>query len=210
MRDGRQCLWRIYAHFALPGVESAGLRITFAVVDLTSVELVGGDLGLEDFWNRWCDCVSRVADNPARSTYQRLFANEMCESKMMQMCVRDYDEQPYDHAERTWEFMEMKGRACFERARQRENLSQTQHSLSGEKTTPAGDDGRCGSRCPISTARWTGPGPSDSSTDYTASLIRAIGLMLHFDQRNRRFPLRRNKERLMDRAGLMELGHASG
>jgi hypothetical protein len=48
------------------------------------------------------------------------------------MCVRDYDELLHGHVEKTWEHMEQKGRACFERARQRENLTQSQHCLSGK------------------------------------------------------------------------------
>jgi hypothetical protein len=69
MCDGRQCLWYIYTHFALPGMEAAGVKITFAVIDLTTIKLIGGDAGLENFWNRWCNCMARVTDNPARSTY---------------------------------------------------------------------------------------------------------------------------------------------
>jgi hypothetical protein len=82
-------------------VETAGLEIIFAVIDLTTIKLVGGDLRLAGFWNRWCDCVGRVTDNPARTTCQHLFVGEMRKSKMMTMCVRDYDELPRDHAERT-------------------------------------------------------------------------------------------------------------
>jgi hypothetical protein len=76
----------------LPGVESAGLKIAFAVIDLTSIKLAGSDGGLGDFWSRWCDCMARVTDNPAWSTCQHMFADEMRESKMMNVCVRDYDE----------------------------------------------------------------------------------------------------------------------
>jgi hypothetical protein len=126
MCNGRQCLWYIYAHFSPPGVETAGLEIAYAVIDLITIKLIGGDDGLEDFWNRWFDCVSRITDNPPRTTCQHLFVNEMRKSKIMAMYVlRDY-------VEKTWEHMELKGRACFERARQRENLTQSQHCLSGK------------------------------------------------------------------------------
>jgi hypothetical protein len=74
--------------------------------------------------------MARVADNSARSKYQHMFVDEMRESKMLNVCVRDYDELPHDRAERTWEFVEKKGRACFERARLRDNRAQTRHILS--------------------------------------------------------------------------------
>jgi hypothetical protein len=161
MRDGRQCLWYIYAHFTLPGVESAGLKIAFAVIDLTSIKLIGGDGGLGNFWSRWCDCMARVTDNPAWSTCQHIFADEMRESKMMNVCVRDYDELARDRVERTWGHLGKKRRACFERARLRGNLSQTQHPE--RETAPAGCSRHGGTRCCICASRWTGPGPSDVS-----------------------------------------------
>jgi hypothetical protein len=49
----------------------------------------------------------------------------------MAMYVCDYDELAHGRIEKSWEHVEQKGRACFERARQRENLTQSQHCLSG-------------------------------------------------------------------------------
>jgi hypothetical protein len=118
--------------FCAPRHGDCRLKITYAVIDLTTVELIGGDDGLGDFWNRWFDCASCVTDDPPRTTCHHLFANEMRKSKMMTVCVRDYDELLRDHVDETWEFMEMTGRACFERARQCENLTQSQHCLSGK------------------------------------------------------------------------------
>jgi hypothetical protein len=95
---------------------SDGLKITLTVIDLTAIRLIGGELGLENFWSRWSDGMTRITANPARSTYQHLFVDEMRESKMMNICVRDYDELEHNHADRTWGYLEKKGRACFERA----------------------------------------------------------------------------------------------
>jgi hypothetical protein len=48
------------------------------------------------------------------------------------MRVRDYDGLRHGRVEKTWEHMEQKGPACFERARRRENLTQSQRCLSGK------------------------------------------------------------------------------
>jgi hypothetical protein len=70
--NGRQCLWRIYNHFALPSMATDGLEVTRTVIDLTAIKLIGGDNGLEDFWNRWRDCVIHVVDLPERMVRQRM------------------------------------------------------------------------------------------------------------------------------------------
>jgi hypothetical protein len=64
MCNTRQCSWRIYNHFALPSMAVDGLEVMYIVIDLTATELIGGDNGLGDFWNRWRDCVIRVRDFP--------------------------------------------------------------------------------------------------------------------------------------------------
>jgi hypothetical protein len=58
----------------------------------------------------------------------------MRESKMMALCVRDYDEVNHDDARKTWEWIEQKGRACFERQRQRDNHVHTLGVVSGKVT----------------------------------------------------------------------------
>jgi hypothetical protein len=88
---------------------SSELKITFAVVGLTAIKPIGGDLGLENFWSRWCDCMDRITDNPARSTFRYLFVGEMRKSKMMNVRVRDYDELEHDRAETSWGYLEKKG-----------------------------------------------------------------------------------------------------
>jgi hypothetical protein len=56
MCNGWQCLWQIYTYFALPSMATDGLKVTRTVIDLTAIELIGGDNGPEPFWNRWHDC----------------------------------------------------------------------------------------------------------------------------------------------------------
>jgi hypothetical protein len=140
MCNGRQCLWYIYAHFALPGMEADGLKITFAVIDLTAIKLIGGDLGLGNFWSRWCDCMARVTDNPARSTCRHLFVGGIRKSKMMNMYVRDYDDLERNRVGRTWGHLVKKRRACFERARLRDNHIRTLGILSGKPHPQAAVD----------------------------------------------------------------------
>jgi hypothetical protein len=39
----------LYAYFALPSMASDGLKITYAVVDLTAIRFIGADNGLGNF-----------------------------------------------------------------------------------------------------------------------------------------------------------------
>jgi hypothetical protein len=54
---------------------------------------------------------------------------------MMILYVREYDEMDHDDVCETWEWLETKGRACFERQRQRDNHFQALGVLSGKPTT---------------------------------------------------------------------------
>jgi hypothetical protein len=58
-------------------MENRGLTITHAVVDLVSITLVGGESGLDDFWNRWHDCFVRIRNPPNRDDYEYVFVDEM-------------------------------------------------------------------------------------------------------------------------------------
>jgi hypothetical protein len=121
----------IYIYFAQTSVATDGLKVTHTVIDLTAIELIGSDAGLERFWNRWRDCIVRITDLPKRPVYQHMFADEMRKSKRMSLYVRDYDEMEHDDARETWEWLEKRGRACFERQRQRDNHTHTLGVLSG-------------------------------------------------------------------------------
>jgi hypothetical protein len=137
MRNGRQCLRRIYTYFALPSMATEGLKVTYAVIDLTAIKLIDADAGLEHFWNRWRDCIIRIADLPKRPVYQHMFADEMRKSKKMALYVRHFDEMEHDDARETWEWLETRGGACFERQHQRDNHTQTLGVLSGKASTHA-------------------------------------------------------------------------
>jgi hypothetical protein len=54
---------------------------------------------------------------------------------MMMLYVRDYDEMYYDDERKTREWLEKKGRACFERQRRRDNHLHTLGVLSGKAST---------------------------------------------------------------------------
>jgi hypothetical protein len=41
-------VWRIYTFFALPRMANDGLTITYTIIDLVAIKLIGGDAGLED------------------------------------------------------------------------------------------------------------------------------------------------------------------
>jgi hypothetical protein len=127
-------LCRIYKYFALPSMVTERMKVTYAVIDLTAIKLVDGGNGLEDFWSRWCDCVMRVVGLPKRMVCQHMFADEMRKFKMMVLHVRDYNEMDYDDPNKKWEWVEHKGRACFERQRQRDNHIRTLGVLSGKPT----------------------------------------------------------------------------
>jgi hypothetical protein len=58
-------------------------------------------------------------------------------SKMMALYVRDYEEMSHDEPRKTWERIEQKGRACFERQRQRDNRIHTLGVLSVKATEAA-------------------------------------------------------------------------
>jgi hypothetical protein len=62
---------------------------------------------------------------------------EIREALMMVAYVHDYDELLEDHPDETWEWLEMKGRACFERARKRGNRFQSQYGLTGSPSRQA-------------------------------------------------------------------------
>ena len=89
MCNGRQCLWRIYKYFASPSTGNAnqGLRVTYAVVDLSLIKLFGEDAGLGGFWNKWAKTISKIIDVGHRSIFERLFANQMRNAPLMTACV---------------------------------------------------------------------------------------------------------------------------
>jgi hypothetical protein len=60
--------WRIYSFFSLPGSIMLGLDVTYICLDLSAIKLVGGNEGLEKFWDTWSHCVKRIMDNPPRTT----------------------------------------------------------------------------------------------------------------------------------------------
>jgi hypothetical protein len=62
--NGRQCLWHFYSFFSLPGSITLGLKITYTCLDLNNIKLVGGNEGLEKFWDTCSHCVKRIVDNP--------------------------------------------------------------------------------------------------------------------------------------------------
>jgi hypothetical protein len=135
--NGRQCLWRIYSYFSLPGSITLGLKVIFAVLDLSAIKLVGGDDGLVRYWDTWSHCVKRIMDNPPRTTCEHLFVGEMGQAPVMRKHVQNYDDLNEGHIDETWEWIEKKGRACFERARQRDNRAQSQYGLSGRPSRQA-------------------------------------------------------------------------
>jgi hypothetical protein len=55
----------------------------------------------------------------------------------MRAYVHDYDELLDGHPDETWEWLEMKGRACFEQARKRGNSAQSQYGLTGRPSQQA-------------------------------------------------------------------------
>jgi hypothetical protein len=117
----RDAQWKTMPVVHLRSLRAAkhGVRRTrdpFTLIDLIAIRLIDGDLGLENCWGRLSDCIVRIADLPARSTYQYLFTDEMCKSKMINMRVRDYDEMEYNRTNETCEYLEQKGRSCFEHA----------------------------------------------------------------------------------------------
>jgi hypothetical protein len=56
---------------------------------------------------------------------------------MMLKYVHDYDDLPEGHVDKTWEWLETKGHACFERTRKHENRAQPQYGLSGRPSQQA-------------------------------------------------------------------------
>jgi hypothetical protein len=138
MPNGRQCLWRIYTFYALPGMETRGLTITCAVIDLVSTKLVGGDEGLGDFWNRWCDCFVSIRDPPERDDYEYVFVGEMRPTTLMVQRIRDYDEMDWNDPNKSWQWLIKKGRASYDRARKHDNHIDTLHVLSGSISVAPG------------------------------------------------------------------------
>jgi hypothetical protein len=65
------------------------LTFTYTVIDLLSIKLVGGDAGLDDFWNRWYDCFVRIRNPPNRDDYEFVFVDEMRRTKLMTQYIRD-------------------------------------------------------------------------------------------------------------------------
>jgi hypothetical protein len=95
--NGRQCLWRIYSYFSLPGSATLGLKVTYTVLDLSTIKLVGGNEGLVRCWGAWSHCVKRVMDNPPRTACEHLFVDEMRQAPMMLKYVREYDDSTEGH-----------------------------------------------------------------------------------------------------------------
>jgi hypothetical protein len=132
----------------------------------------------------------------------------MCESKMMNMRARDYDELSHDRVERTWEFVE-EGSSVL-RARTPTRKPQPDPTYPERKAASAGRSRHGSTRCDVRTAKWTGPGPSDFPTHGAALLTRAIGLVLRPDHQDiNGSRLRRSNGRPLGRAGSMTLGRAN-
>jgi hypothetical protein len=118
----------------MPGVETRGLMIARAVIDLVSIKLVGGDEGLGDFWNRWYDCFVRIRNLPRRGDYEYVFVYEMRSARMMVQYIKDYDEMDWNNPNETWQWLIKKGRASPDRARKRDNHIDSLHVLSGSNS----------------------------------------------------------------------------
>jgi hypothetical protein len=123
VRNGRQCLWRIYKCLAVPNLANQGLRVTFTVIDLAHIKLFGGNAGLEKFWNKWRKRVARIIE----------FVDEMRNVPLMAAYVSEYEEADVGTEKHTWEWLLDKGRASFQRERERGNYFQ---SLSVLKDIP--------------------------------------------------------------------------
>jgi hypothetical protein len=130
-------VWRIYSYFSLPGSITLGQKVTSIVLDLSTIKLVGGNEGLARCWDTWSHCVKRIVDNPPRTTCGHLFVDEMRQAPVMLKYVREYDDLAEGHIDETWGWVEKKGRACFERARQHDNRTQSQYGLSGRTSRQA-------------------------------------------------------------------------
>jgi hypothetical protein len=107
-----------------------GFEVRFAVVNLIGMQLIDGDEGLENFLDRWRDCVAGVKHLPDRSEHQDLFV--MRKSEFAKLYVRDFDEMPAWGKRETWEWLEERGRSMRERERARANQQETISALHGK------------------------------------------------------------------------------
>jgi hypothetical protein len=103
--DGRQCLWHIYKYFAVPNIANQGLGVTFTVIDLTYIKLIGGNAGLGEFWNERRKCVARIVEVAHRSIFEHFFVGEMRNAPLMGAYVLEYDEADVGTEKHTWEWL---------------------------------------------------------------------------------------------------------
>jgi hypothetical protein len=118
-------------------MENNGLTSTCAVIDFVAIKLVGGEPGLDDFWNRWHDCFMRIRNPPNRDNYEHVFVDEMRKTRLMAQYIRDYDEMDWNDPNKTWQRLVKKGRASYDRARQHGNHIDTLRVLSGNSSAAA-------------------------------------------------------------------------
>jgi hypothetical protein len=134
MANGRQSLWIIYKHFASPndGDTERGLSPNYSILDLQLIQLKGEDEGLERYWAQWITTIAGIPDGGGdRSVFQYLFVNEMRLAPLMQTYVLVCDEADKGTEKHMWEWLLKKGRASFQRKRERGNQVQKQKALRG-------------------------------------------------------------------------------
>jgi hypothetical protein len=123
MYNGRQSLWYIYKFYASPhtGGADQGLRVTYSVLDLPFIKLHGGDEGLEKYWIKWTKTISTIVGGGGhRSIFEHLFVNQMRDAPLVTAYVLEYDEVDPEDEKHTWKWLLKKGRASFQRKRERE------------------------------------------------------------------------------------------
>jgi hypothetical protein len=128
------------------------------VIDVTYIKLIGGDAGLGKFWNKWRKCIARIIEVGHRPIFEHFFVGEMRNAPLMAAYVLEYDEADVGTGKHTWEWLLEKGRASFQRERERDNHLQ---SLSALKDMPraisdARGLGTCGTSLRGQHSRWKG------------------------------------------------------
>jgi hypothetical protein len=131
MLNGRQCVWCIYKHFASPNVSQRGLNVSCTVIDLTRAKLRDGDQGLVKYWDERIVCVSNIRRLLRRSEYQEMFADDVRKSDVMKVYVVEFDDRKGNDRNKTWGWLEMRGRIVFELDRERKNRRQARVALDG-------------------------------------------------------------------------------